>query len=192
MNKLLFATVAAGALVSTAAQSQTTYVPPNQRIELLRSLPTEAQKRIKDVRASCKETLEHSTTGEEGLIQFLLDGKRAVMLDGVALCGGSCAAGVNCSNRGTRTVEVYWLQGTVWTRVLLEESFTGDIFISYKPGRPHNPEANRELNALVADVYYRESNDCPTKRAPDASSQSWEARTCVVRWHGGKFIYKPL
>ena len=58
------AIIAAATLVITAAQSQTTYMPPSQRTELLRSLPTEAQKSIENVRASCKETLEHSTTGD--------------------------------------------------------------------------------------------------------------------------------
>jgi hypothetical protein len=71
-------------------------------------------------------------------------------------------------------------------KVLSEEYFTGDIFVSYKPG-----QNSQVLNALVGNLYVG-NIDCPTREAPDASSRSREARTCVVRWQGNKFTYKPL
>jgi len=88
--------------------------------------------------------------------------------------------------RGTRTVEIYMLSGRTWMKVLSEEYFTGDIFVSYKPG-----QNSQVLNALVGNLYVG-NKDCPTREAPNASSQSREARTCVVRWQGNKFTYKPL
>jgi hypothetical protein len=99
---------------------------------------------------------------------------------------GECIKGVSCTNRGTRNVEICMLSGRTWTKVLSEECFTGGIFASYKPG-----QNSQELNALVGNLYVG-NKECPTREAPDASSQSREARTCVVRWQGNKFTYKPL
>jgi hypothetical protein len=36
------------------------------------------------------------------------------------------------------------------------------------------------------------NKDCPTIHAGSTSAQSYEARTCVIRWNRGKFVYKPL
>ena len=60
--------------------------------------------------------------------------------------------------------------------------------MSNVPGK-YRPEG-QELNALVVNLFIG-NKECPTRRAPD-SSQSWEARSCVVRWNGTKFTYKPL
>jgi hypothetical protein len=48
------------------------------------------------------------TSGDSGLIQFLLGDRKAVLVDDIVLCGG-CYKGYNCSNRGTRHVRVYAL-----------------------------------------------------------------------------------
>jgi hypothetical protein len=160
---------------------------------LLESLPAEVQKDIEKTRASCRsvdvDTLA-VTSGDSGLIQFLLGDRKAVLVDDSVLCNG-CHAGYNCSNRGTRDVRVYALFGNAWRKVPFLEtaSITGDVFVSYVPGK-YRPEGQK-LNALVVDLFIG-NKDCPTRRAPDMSSQSWEARSCVVRWNGTKFTYKPL
>jgi hypothetical protein len=159
----------------------------SQADEIYRSLPSEAKKVIEETRAACKEVEMPVTSGDEGLAKFKLGGKQAVLIDQYLLCGGSCSAGVNCSNRGTRTVEVYMLEGGRWLKVLSDDeiSITGDIFISTKPGK------REDFNALVVTLYTG-NKDCPTRTMPSASAQSWEARDCVIRWNGSKFIFKPL
>jgi hypothetical protein len=94
-------------------------------------------------------------------------------------------------NRDTRDVRVYVLFGDAWRKVPFLEtaSITGDIFVSNKPGK-YRPEG-QELNALVVDLY-EGNKECPTRRAGSASAQMYEARSCVVRWNGTKFTYKPL
>ena len=57
--------------------------------------------------------------GDSGLTEFLLGGKRAVMIDHGMICG-DCVKGVTCSNRGQRLIEIYRLQGTAWRKVLSE------------------------------------------------------------------------
>jgi hypothetical protein len=154
---------------------------------VLQSLPAKVQKYIEEMRTSCKERSEDAevTSGDGGLIQFTLGSKPAVMIDKIMICGG-CYPGYSCSNRGTRTVEIYMLSGRTWTKVLSEQNFTGDIFVSVKPG-----QNTQELNALVGNLFVG-NKDCPTREAPSSSSQLMEARTCVVRWQGNKFTYKPL
>jgi hypothetical protein len=71
---------------------------------------------------------------DSGLIQFLLGGRKAVLVDDIELCGG-CYKGYNCSNRGTRDVRVYALFGNAWRKVLETAEITGDIFMSYVPGK---------------------------------------------------------
>jgi hypothetical protein len=114
------------------------------------------------------------TPDDSGLIQFLLGGRRAVLVDPIVLCGG-CYAGYNCSNRGTRDVRVYALFGNAWRKVPFLEtaSIMGDIFMSNVPGK-YRPEG-QELNALVVNLFIG-NKECPTRRAPDSSSQSWEAQ----------------
>jgi len=180
MIKLLATTAALTIAIATAATAQ--------QPDLLSSLPAKAQKRIAEQRAACKEAEAQTTSGDIGLTQFMLGGKLAVLIDPPQLCGG-CSAGLTCTNRGTRLVEIYRREGAGWVKVLNEDSFTGDLFLSYRPGFS---ETASELEAIVASVYYREAKDCPTKIMESASAQSWEARTCVVRWQNGKFNYKPL
>jgi hypothetical protein len=156
-------------------------------LSILRSLPTKVQKSIEEMRTSCKDHQSEAevASGDGGLIKFTLGSKPAVLIDGIMICG-VCIKGVSCSNRGTRTVEIYMLSGRTWTKVLSEQNFTGDIFVSVKPG-----QNTQELNALVGNLFVG-NKDCPTREAPSSSSQLMEARTCVVRWQGNKFTYKPL
>jgi hypothetical protein len=160
---------------------------------VLQSLPAKAQKEIEETRASCRSIGNETmavTSGDDGLIQFLLGGTKAVLIDNILLCG-ECYKGYNCSNRGTRDVRVYALLGNAWRKVPFLETadITGDIFVSYLPGK-YRPEG-QELNALVVNLFIG-NKECPTRRAGSMSAQSWEARTCVVRWNGIKFTYKPL
>ena len=155
---------------------------------ILRSLPAEVQKDIEETRTSCRSTDNEINSGDSGLIQFLLGGKRAVLVDNIELCGG-CYHGYNCTNRGTRFVRVYALFGHAWRMVLSNDNITGDIFVSNVPGR-YRPEG-QQLNALVVNLFIG-NKECPTRRAGSMSEQSWEARSCVVRWNGTKFTYKPL
>jgi hypothetical protein len=173
MKKLLLASVFA--VLVTPVFAETSF---------LRSLPSEVQKVIEETRAACKDVDVHVTSGDEGFERFKLGGKQALLIDASLLCEG-CSAGLNCSNRGTRYVEVYVLQGGRWSKVLSNHNITGDIFISRKPG------TSEELNALVVTLYIG-NKECPTRMMPSASEQSREARDCVVRWNGSKFTYKPL
>ena len=124
------------------------------------------------------------TSDDEGLLQFTLAGRKAVLVDPVILCG-ACYKGASCSNRGTRDVRVYALFGNAWRMVLANDYITGDIFVSNVPG------SWPELNALVVNLFIG-NKECPTRRATSTSAQSYEARSCVVRWNGTKFTYKPL
>jgi hypothetical protein len=156
---------------------------------LMQSLPRSAQKSIENTRAECKELGENSqTSGDVGLVTFTLDGKQAVLIDPMILCNG-CHAGFNCTNRGTRDVEVHVRRGNSWAKVLANDNITGDIFISAKPGAPG--PIGQELNALVVDLYVG-NKDCPTREAATSSAQSYEARSCILRWNGTRFTYRPL
>jgi hypothetical protein len=154
-----------------------------------RSLPAKIQGGIEETRIACKSGSDDIkvTSEDDGLVTFTLDGKQAVLIDPILLCNG-CYHGINCSNRGTRDVEIY-VRGNSWIKVLTNGNITGDIFISAKPGA-YSP-AGQELNALVVNLYIGNS-ECPTRIAVSASAQSWEARSCVVRWNGNRFTFKPL
>ena len=181
---------------STAGRSQDiqTYIPTRESTKLLHSLPTNVQKDIEKTRAICRSINpgdpSRITAGDEGLNSFTVDGKQAVMIDDMALCKG-CSPGYACSNRGTRSVKIYVLQGKTWTKALSEDAFTGEIFISHKPKSQTGSFGYGELNALVGDLFVG-NKDCPTIDAGSTSAQSYEARTCVIRWNRGKFVYKPL
>jgi len=156
---------------------------------LLRSLPASAQKGIEKIRNSCKEEAGEAVTfpGDSGLTEFLLGGKRAVMIDHGMICG-DCVKGVTCSNRGQRLIEIYRLQGTAWRKGLSEDQFAEDIYLSFEPGGKAD---GQEFNALVGKLFVG-NKGCPTRDAPDMHTQAREARPCVVKWNGTKFVYKPL
>jgi hypothetical protein len=82
-------------------------------------------------------------------------------------------------------LRVYALFGNAWRMILSNDNITGDIFMSNVPG------SWPELNALVVNLYIG-NKECPTRRADSTSAQSYEARSCVLRWNGTKFTYKPL
>jgi hypothetical protein len=179
----------ATALTTSAYTFSSVAAQPSSSV--LHSLPAEVQKDIEETRTSCRSIGNETsavTSDDSRLIQFLLGGRKAVLVDPVVLCGG-CHPGYNCSNRGTRDVRVYVLFGNAWRMVLSNDSITGDIFVSNVPGK-YRPEG-QELNALVVDLYGG-NKECPTRRAGSSSAQSYEARSCVVRWNGTKFTYKPL
>jgi hypothetical protein len=171
----------------------TAHTPSSAQVSssVLQSLPANVQKDIEETRARCQQAVDKVPSvpsGDGGLVTFNVSGKQAVLIDPKLLCDG-CYHGVNCSNRDTRDVSIYMLFGNAWKKVLSNENITGDIFVSYVPGI-YRPEG-QELNALVLDLYVG-NKECPTRRAASSSAQSYEARTCVVRWHGAKFTYKPL
>jgi hypothetical protein len=83
MEKLLM-TVAAMAMLATGAQAETS---------VLRSLPTEVQKQIADVRASCSG--KRITRGDEGLKRLTFKGSPAVLVD------------TYCGTGDTHSVEIY-------------------------------------------------------------------------------------
>ena len=101
------------------------------------------------------------------------------MVDPILLCG-ECYPGFNCSNRGTRHVEIYVHNGS-WVKVLSNSNITGDIFVSTKPGA--YKAMGQELNALVVNLFIG-NKECPTRVVASSSEQAWEARSCVVRWNG--------
>jgi hypothetical protein len=183
VKRLFLITTALTSLMAGAVHAQSDS-------SILRSLPAEVQKDIEETRTSCRSTDNEINSGDSGLIQFLLGDRKAVLVDDIVLCGG-CYKGYNCTNRGTRDVRVYALFGNAWRKIPFLEtaSITGDVFVSYVPGK-YRPEGQK-LNALVVDLY-EGNKECPTRRAASASAQSYEARSCVVRWNGTKFIYKPL
>jgi hypothetical protein len=86
-------------------------------------------------------------------------------------------------------VRVYALFGNAWRMVLSNDNITGDIFVSNVPGK-YRPEG-QQLNALVVNLFVG-NRECPTRIADSTSAQSWEARSCVVRWNETRFTYKPL
>ena len=156
---------------------------------ILQSLPSKVQEGIEVIRKACKEESSEvaAATGDSGLTEFLLGGKHAVMIDHGMICG-DCVKGVTCSNRGQRLIEIYRLQGKTWRKVLSEDQFTEDIYLSYQPGGNAD---GREFNALVGKLFVG-NKGCPTRDAPDMNTQAREARPCVVKWNGTKFTYKPL
>jgi len=176
--------IIAGLLLYTRA------LPAIAETSLLNSLPGNVQKSIEETRAACRSigVDVKVTSGDQGLGRFTLkDGKPAVVVDPILLCG-ECYPGFNCSNRGTRNVEIYVHNGS-WVKALSNSNITGDIFVSTKPGA-YKP-MGQELNALVVNLFIG-NKECPTRMAASSSEQSWEARSCVVRWNGTKFTYKPL
>jgi hypothetical protein len=181
MKKLLLAAGALSIVVVTPAVAENL---------VLRSLPTDVQKDIEETRARCQQASDNVPQDDLGLVTFTVSGKQAVLVDPKLFCDG-CYHGFNCTNRDTRDVRVYVLFGDAWRKVPFLEtaSITGDIFVSFVPGK-FRPEG-QELNALVVELY-EDNKECPTRNAGSASAQSYEARSCVVRWNGTRFTYKPL
>ena len=201
MKKIL---MIATALTTSAYTFSSVAAQPSSSV--LQSLPAEAQKDIEETRTACQQNVDGLVTMsrspewsgqinvtlvppvDSALVTFTLGGRKAVLVDPILLCG-NCYHGINCTNRGTRDVRVYALFGNAWRMVLSNKYITRDIFVSNVPGK-YRPEG-QELNALVVNLFIG-NQECPTRRALDMSSQSWEARSCVVRWNGTKFTYKPL
>jgi hypothetical protein len=151
-------TLAAVALLIVVA------TPAAAENSVLRSLPADVQKDIEETRARCQQAIDNVPSGDWGLPHFTLGGRKAVLVDPKLLCDG-CYKGYNCTNRGTRDVRVYVLFRDAWKKFLSDEAITGDIFVSYVPGK-YRPEG-RKLNALVVDLFIG-NKECPTRHAPSA------------------------
>jgi hypothetical protein len=102
---------------------------------ILRSLPSEVQKEIDDIRMACREHLVNAnesqtriSSGDEGLEVFTVSGVQAVMIDERELCDG-CFKGANCTNRGSYGVTIYLRSGKAWRKALSTEA-TGSVFLS--------------------------------------------------------------
>ena len=184
MCKLLTTTTVMAALMSGAHAEETSLLP---------SLPGHVQKSIAETRAACREAGigDKVTSDEVGLETFALHGVHAVLIDPVRLCGGACIAGVNCSNRGTRDVELYIRKQNSWAKAPLADNITGDIFISLKPDAFRGDPASRwpELHALVLDLFGG-NRACPMP--PAVSNAERQTRSCIARWNGATFTYNPL
>src|SRR5271166_5717942 len=93
----------ATALTTSAYTFSSVAAQPSSSV--LQSLPAEVQKDIEEQRTSCSSlSLSNGTpvtSDDGGLIQFLLGGRKAVLVDPILICGG-CYHGVSCSKRGTR------------------------------------------------------------------------------------------
>jgi hypothetical protein len=176
----------AAVVLAAVALSVVVATPAVAEDSVLQSLPTDVQKGIEEIRASCRsidELKDRVTSGDEGLVTFTVSSRQAVLVDDKLLCG-ICIHGTNCSKTGTRNVRVYILFGNAWKKFLSDLNITEDIFVSYVPN-------SQKLNALVVDLQGG-NKGCPTRWAPTASGQWYERRSCVVRWNGTKFTYKPL
>jgi hypothetical protein len=165
--------------------------PPSS--EILRSLPTEVQKGIEDLRASCrefgpKETHQPDiTSGDRGLITFTLSGAPAVMVNDQYICGGECLRGANCDNRNSYTIAIFRRTGSTWRKVF-DTNVVGDIFLSTDWPKSY------EFKVMVLSVFSG-NKDCPTRdmKVQDSVVPAWK-QSCdaVVRWDGTKFTFTPL
>jgi hypothetical protein len=88
---------------------------------VLQTLPAEAQKDIERVRASCREAggALRTTSGDEGLIKFTVQGAQAVLVDELNFCDdGQCNHGINCATGFTHDVAIYIRSGKSWRKAL--------------------------------------------------------------------------
>jgi hypothetical protein len=204
MLKLLMTTVILVALVGTAHARPVPDSLESPSSKLLESLPTEVQKEIEDLRVRCRafgpkyKTLEEGssyqpdiTSGDGGLVTFMLSGAPAVMVNDQYLCGGECLRGANCTNRNSYSLAVYVRSGKTWRKVL-KTDVVGDIFLST------DWVSSGEFRVMVLSVFSG-NKDCPTHDVLVREGKekyvfpAWK-QTCdaVVRWDGTKFTFKPL
>jgi hypothetical protein len=203
MRKILLTSVTVLALGNAHARPVPSFVTEPSS-EILKSLPTKVQKDIEDLRGSCREygpklkanepdsTYQPEiTSGDGGLIMFMLSGGEAVMVNNQYICGGECLRGANCSNRNSYGITIYRRSGSTWRKVFDTEA-VGDIFLStdwVKTG---------EFKAMVLSVFSG-NKYCPTRdvRVRDGNESyvmpGWK-QSCdaVVTWDGSKFNYVPL
>jgi hypothetical protein len=174
---------------------------------VLRSLPTEVQKEIQDLRVSCREHIDgitresassdyryhQVTAGDDGLAIFTVSGMQAVMVNDLELCGGECLRGTNCSNRNSYKITIYVHSGKAWKKVLSTNA-VGMVFLSIDMNWKEDVPLGR-FKALVLSVFSG-NKDCPTHDVPVGEGRvfsAWrQACDAVVRWDGTKFTYKPL
>jgi hypothetical protein len=100
---------------------------------VLGSLPTDAQKKIENIRAECREAGLKTPSGDEGLSVFTVSGMQAVLVDALNFCdGGQCNHGVNCATGYTHSVAIYVRSGNTWRKALSADA-TEPIFLSADP-----------------------------------------------------------
>jgi hypothetical protein len=151
---------------------------------VLRSLPTDTQKKIESIRDECRAADLKTTSGDEGLSLFILSGRQAVMVDELNFCdGGQCNHGINCATGYSHWVEVYVRSGNAWRKALSADA-TEPIFLSVEP-------YTEKFRALVLSVHGGDK-DCPVRNKDDP--MAWKREKCdlVVKWDGTKFVWKPL
>jgi hypothetical protein len=166
----------------------------------LKSLPTEVQEEIENLRTSCREYGSKSmhsddgstyqpqiTSGDDGLITFTLSGAPAVMVNHQYICGGECLRGANCDNRNSYTIAIYRRSGSTYRKVF-DTNVVGDIFLSTDWPKSY------EFKVMVLSVFSG-NKDCPTRdmKVEGTVVPAWK-QSCdaVVKWNGTKFTYKPL
>ncbi len=172
-----FLVMAVLAILVAAAHAETS---------VLRSLPSDVQKKIEGIRVECRGADLKVTTGDEGLILFTLSGMQGVVIDELNFCnGGECNHGVNCATGYTHDVAIYVRSKNIW-RKSFSVAATEPIFLSLEP-------YTETFRALVLSVHGGDQDlGCPLrdKNAGDA----WKHEKCdfVVKWDGAKFIHRPL
>jgi hypothetical protein len=178
MKRTLFAAVALAALM-IAARGESSAV--------LRSLPTDVQKNIEDVRAACREIGADTsvTSGDEGLTTFTVSGAQAVLIDELNLCAnGQCIHGVNCATGFSHSVAIYVRYGNVWRRSFSVDA-TEPIFLSIEPYAD-------KFRGLVLSVHGGGDLGCPVRNKNDPTAWKHEKCDFVVKWDGTRFTYRPL
>jgi tetratricopeptide (TPR) repeat protein len=177
---------------TAANELQPTPAPPTQptgattEAPILRSLPSDVQRQIEEVRQSCPPSDEYVTKGDEGLRTFTVSGAQAVLVDELNFCGWGlrCLHGVNCATGFTHSVAIYVRYGKAWRKSFSVDA-TEHIFLSIEP-------YSDTFRALVLSVHAGWDLGCPVRNKNDPTA--WKREKCdfVVKWDGSRFVHKPL
>jgi hypothetical protein len=121
-------------------------------VPILRSLPSDVQKRIEGIRQSCRE----SPTGDKGLVTFTVSGTEAILIDELNFCGdgAACKHGVNCATGYPQLVEVYVRSGSTW-RKSFSKYVTEPMFLKHRIRgvQGAGPQSSVELNDAHFSFY---------------------------------------
>jgi hypothetical protein len=183
MLKKLLMSIAVMVALTGIASAGDEWIDPAKSTRLLSTLPVEAKRMIETVRNSCLSDM-NPTSGDEGLIEFTIQGSQAVLVDELNFCSnGECNHGVNCATGFTHDVAIYVRSGKSWRKVLSRNA-TEKIFLSLDP-------YTSKFRALVMSVHGGDEG-CPFRDKNDPTA--WKREKCdfVVKWDGTKFVWKPL
>jgi hypothetical protein len=125
-----------------------------------------------------------TTSGDEGLIKFTVQGAQAVLVDELNFCDdGQCNHGINCATGFTHDVAIYIRSGKSW-RKALSRAATEETFLSLDP-------CTSKFRTLVVSVHGGDEG-CPFRDKNDPTA--WKKEKCdfIVKWDGTKFTYRPL